>query len=205
MNIANMNTKKSKILAPYLPIFDAVVQLMQPLVEIVVHDLRKNSIAYVSGGLSARGVNDPSLLAREELDEDGFENITYSKLNFDGRLVKSISVKLDRDWLVCINCDVSVFSHMEKLSQQFLVRSKHKPKSLFKDDWQERLHVAIHDFLNQHSWTFAELSRTQKKAIVHHLYEQGAFKEKNAADYVAKVLKTARATVFNYLREGRNK
>ena len=31
-----------------------------------------------------------------------------------------------------------------------------------------------------------------------------AFKEKNAADYVAKVLGLGRATVFKYLKEWRN-
>jgi len=45
------------------------------------------------------------------------------------------------------------------------------------------------------------LGNKQKKAMVKHLYDNGAFLEKNAADYIAKILNMGRVTVFNYLRE----
>lgn len=192
-------------ISAYIPLFDALVRLLAPLVEIVVHDRESGTIHYINGGLSKRSVGDASLLERQELEHD-LDKIVYPKLNFDGRLIKSISVPLKERWLICINCDVSVFSHMQTLSQHFLpISHTHQPKSLFKSDWQERLHVAIHSFLDQNTWAFEALSRSQKRQVVQHLYEQGAFHEKNAADYVAKVLNISRATVFNYLKEGKNK
>ena len=44
----------------YIPICDAIVRLMDPLVEIVIHDIAQNSIAYISGKLSNRAVGEAS-------------------------------------------------------------------------------------------------------------------------------------------------
>ena len=49
----------------YIPICDAIVRLMDPLVEIVIHDIAQNSIAYISGKLSNRAVGEASLLDTE--------------------------------------------------------------------------------------------------------------------------------------------
>lgn len=189
-------------LSSYLPICDAIVRLLEPLAEVVIHDLASDTICYINGSLSQRKVGGPSLLA--EL-EDGLDQIVYPKLNFDGRLVKSISIPLEDKWLLCINCDVSAFNQMKTLSELFLThRDTHQPASFFKNDWQEKLHLTIHSFVQQNNWQFSSLTGQQKKVLVKHLFDCGAFHEKNAADYVAKVLHVGRATIFNYLKEWRN-
>lgn len=192
-------------LATLIPLCDALTRLLDPLVEVVVHDLTTNRIIHKSGALSKRQAGDPSLLSPDELEGD-LSQIIYPKVGFDGRLIKSVSVPIENTWLICINCDVSVFSAMKKLSEPFLAMSALEgPKSLFKNDWQERLHRAIHDFVTSRHLSFAKLNQRQKKDIIKHLYDQGAFVEKNAADYVARALSVGRATVFNYLREWRTK
>jgi predicted transcriptional regulator YheO len=192
-------------ISSYEALFNALVRLMRPLVEIVVHDLQSQAICYIEGGLSKRAVGDPSLLQADDLATE-LDKIVYPKLNFDGRLVKSISVPFEQRWLICINCDVSVFNHMQNLSQQFLALDQRVvPESLFVNDWQERIHLAIHGFLDHKAWGFDNLSHSQKKEIVQHLYALGAFNEKNAAEYVAKILSIGRATVFNYLKQWRKK
>lgn len=185
----------------YIPICDAIVRLMDPLVEIVIHDIAQNSIAYISGKLSNRAVGEASLLDMERLGN--IEQIVYPKLNFDGRLVKSVSVILEGKYLLCINCDVSIFNKMQELSSTLLQMSN-QPHSLFVNDWQEKLHVSIHAYLQNHNLSFDQLSQNDKKALTKHLFKLGAFNEKNAADYVAKVLQLGRATVFKYLKEWRN-
>lgn len=191
--------------AAYVPLCDAMVRLFRPLVEVVIHDLKTGKICYVSGKLSERKIGDQSLLDKAALVED-LQTIVYPKLNFDGRLIKSISVPIDDLCLICINCDVSIFNEMKKLSTQFVMPDMHEqPQSLFKNDWQERLHVAINGFINERKWLFKELNNRQKKDIIRNLYESGAFVEKHAADYVARTLSLGRATVFNYLREWRRK
>lgn len=191
-------------LSNYTPLCDAMVLLMQPLLEIVIHDLKSDSICYISGGLSNRQVGDPSFLEGQEF-EKGLDKIVYSKLNFDGRLIKSISVPLEKKWLLCINCDISIFNQIKDFSERFLNHcALEKSENLFKDDWQEKLHVVIHRFLAEEHWHFNELGLQQKKKLVKHLFDCGAFREKGAADYIADILKLGRATVFNYLKEWRS-
>jgi D-arginine utilization repressor len=190
------------MLSSYIPICDAIVLLMDPLVEIVIHDIAKNSIAYINGKLSNRKAGDASLLDPAGLGR--VDQIVYPKLNFDGRLVKSVSVILKDKYLLCINCEVSIFNKMQELSSALLQMSN-QPQSFFASDWQEKLHVSIHSFLQNHNLSFDHLSQNDKKALAKHLFELGAFHEKKAADYVAKVLGLGRATVFKYLKEWRNK
>lgn len=189
-------------LSNYISIANALVLLMKPLVEIVIHDLESDSICHISGNLSKRKIGDPSLLG-EDLDAD-IDKIVYAKLNFDGRLIKSISVPLSQKWLMCINCDISVFNQMQLLSQHFLHQPEEEiPTSLFKNDWQEKLHRAIHFFVNEQHWSFETLKGSQKKELIKYLFEIRAFDEKNAADYVANVLNMGRATIFKHLKEWR--
>ena len=189
------------MLSSYIPICDAIVRLMDPLVEVVIHNINQNSIVYIHGKLSNRKIGDASLLDPEGLGS--IDQIVYPKVSFDGRLVKSISVILEDKYLLCINCDISIFNKMQELSSA-LLQMAGQPQSLFTNDWQEKLHVSIHSFLQNHNLAFDHLSQSDKKTLAKHLFDLGAFHEKNAADYVAKVLSLGRATVFKYLKEWRN-
>jgi len=82
----------------------------------------QNSIAYINGTLSNRKAGDPSLLDSEGLTN--VDQIIYSKLNFDGRLVKSVSIILEDKYLLCINCDISIFNKMQELSITLLQKAK---------------------------------------------------------------------------------
>ncbi|MDF1646173.1 MAG: helix-turn-helix domain-containing protein [Legionellaceae bacterium] len=187
----------------YIPVLNAAVLLLDPLLEIVIHDLESGNICFIEGKLSNRCVGDASLLNREELEND-LSHITYPKLNFDGRLIKSISVPVDDAFLICMNCDISIFKQIQKFSELFTMSHEPSmPNSLFRQDWQEKLHVVIHTYLNEKAWNFDGLTQKQKKDVVHYLFQQGAFVEKNAADYIANVLKMGRATIFNYLKSWR--
>lgn len=190
-------------LTPYIAIGDAFVKLMYPLVEVVIHDLSTQTIKYINGELSRRNVGDDSLLDSTNLSEE-LSSSTYTKLGFDGRLIKSISVLLSGELLMCINCDVSIFNYMQQLSQQVLQKNDQYPSALFKNDWQEKLHIVLHEFITKQKWDFQNLSGAQKKEALKHLFDLNAFAEKNAADYIANILNIGRATVFKYLKEWRN-
>ncbi|KTD35699.1 YheO-like PAS domain protein [Legionella nautarum] len=193
-------------LTNYIPLCDAMVLLMEPLLELVIHDLESDTILYINGGLSRRQVGDPSLLDKDGIDKQDIGKKIYQKINFDGKLIKFTSVVLEDRWLLCINVECSLFSKMKELAEIFLkISDSSAPKSLFINDWQEKVHIATNEYLQKHELEFAHLNAANKKALVQHLWELGAFNEKKAADYVAKVLKLGRATVFNYLKEWRNK
>lgn len=191
-------------ISQYIPLCDSIVLLMRPLIEVIIHDLVSGKICYINGNLSKRKVVDSSLLALGEFEKN-IDQIIYPKINFDGRLIKSISVPVDNKYLICINADASVFSQMKNLGEVFLNTIKDsQPESLFKNDWQEKLHVAIDDFLKKQGLKFDELNQFQKKILTKYLFDLGAFAEKNAADYVANILGLGRATIFKYLKEWRN-
>jgi len=196
-------------LTPYENCATAFSTLLHPLVEVVIHDLKTQKICFITGGLkgslSQRKIGDPSLLDTEK-NENFTENIPpYSKINFDGRLIKSLSLPIQENGetiaLMCINVDISVFEQVHQLTSLLLETNQTEhPESLFKNDWQERIHKALHGFLKEKEWIFQALTTAQKKIIIHHFYNQGAFEEKNAADYIAKILSLSRATIFNALR-----
>ena len=143
------------------------------------------------------------MLGKEALND--IEQVIYPKINFDGKLIKSISVVLESKWLLCINFDISLFSQIQNLSEVILKCSGNvQPNSLFSNDWQEKLHIAIHGYLQKHNLSFEDINSANKKKLVKYLLDEGAFNEKKAADYVAKILGLGRATVFKYLKELRN-
>ena len=176
--------------------------LFGPLAEVVIHDINQNNIVYIKGNLSRRKIGDKSLLDAQPIKDLG--QIIYSKVNFDGRLIKSISIIIEEKWMVCINCDVSIFSQMQELSKTML-KIDDQASSLFAKDWQEKLHFSIHKFLTDNKLSLDNLSQSDKKNLTKHLFGLGAFHEKKSADYVAKFLGLSRATIFNYLKEWRNR
>ncbi len=203
LQISGLESIKMNI-SSYISLCDSIALLLKPLVEIVIHDLSSGTIYYINGDFSKRKAGDLSLLEPEEFEEN-IEKRVYSKINFDGRLIKSISVPLEDKWLICINADLSIFNQMKNLGELFLdTQQTNQPESLFKNDWQEKLHKAIHDFLQQQRWKFEGLTHHQKKEMAKHLFERGAFSEKNAADYIARILQLGRATLFKYLKEWRH-
>ncbi|MFO1257548.1 MAG: PAS domain-containing protein [Gammaproteobacteria bacterium] len=188
----------------YIPLCNALILLMNPLIEIVIHDLSSGTIFYINGNLSNRQVGDPSHLEPSKFEQD-LHKIIYPKISFDGRLIKSISIPIEDKWLICVNADISLFDQMKNLSELILrCSSDSQPSSLFINDWQEKLHVAIHHFVKEKSWKFEELNHAQKKVLAKHLFESGAFSQKNAPDYVAQMIGLGRATIFKYLKEWRN-
>lgn len=200
-------------LSPYIQIANAITRLFSPLAEVVIHDVSKGSIAHICGGLSKRQVGDDSLLDPHLTTAAAplWEETPYTKLNFDGKLVQSISIPLRDEagalaYIMCINCEVTVFENLQTLASAFLQKADaaaSRPEALFKNDWQERLHKAIHQYIKREGWQFNSLNNQQKKSLLKHLFDLGAFTQKNAPDYLATILSMGRATIFKYLKNWR--
>lgn len=190
----------------FLPIAEAIQRLLHPFAEVVIHDIEQNQIVAIYHPFSKRRVGDPSLLAKEEIHSLTDCIGPYEKTNWDGKKLKSVS-SLIRDQknkavgMLCINLDISVLEKFSDLITSFMSSSQlsSQPEPLFKDDWQERIHVYVHRYLQEHNLTLENLKREEKKLLIEHLYQVGAFAGKNAALYVAHVLKISKATVYNYL------
>ncbi|SMB23726.1 YheO domain protein [Serratia proteamaculans] len=195
------------MLSRYHAIADAITLLFAPYAEVALHDLASQKLVYISNNRSQRELGEDSNLS-ELQDDRGLQVIgPYLKRNWDGSQLRSISAVLRDDngdpiGLMCINLDITVLESAKAALEVFLGGNALQPQPdvLFQDDWQERINTFIHQWLQQRQQTLSSLNGAGRRAMVEALYHQGAFKGKNAAGYVAKILGIGRATVYNYLK-----
>lgn len=212
MKGASPSRKKGKrargALARYEPICDAIALLFQPHVEVVLHEIKSDSVVYIAGNFSKRVLGEPSLLQEEEYTGELDVVGPYEKINWDGRKLKSITSVLRDDegvplGLLCINADLSEFQAIVN-TLSALVRipvSKEKPEALFKDDWHERINEYVQEWTHSQGTTVAKMSNDHRRQLVIELSQHGAFGGRNAASYISRVLGLGRATVYKYLKE----
>jgi len=191
-----------------LPTAQAIERLLHPHAEVVIHDLKKNKIAAIFHPLSKRRVGDDSLFSPEEMKQLEPCLGPYEKINWDGRKMKSVSSLIydEKDQaigMLCINMDISTLYQIEQFVRELISSGQiqEQPTSLFKDDWQERLHQSVHAYLNQHQLNLNTLNREEKKKLIEHLHRLGAFKAKHAAQYIAQIIGISRASIYNYLSQ----
>ena len=195
-----------------LPIAQSFARLLHPFAEVVIHDLQNDRIAAIYNPISRREVGDPSYLERWDFTAQPDEDIIgpYEKTNFDGRILKSISLVLRNRrghavGFLCVNMDVSVFESTRNTLDIFLnnhdrtlTQSKQK---LFKDDVYEQINLFIQAYCQDNHLSLAGLSRDDKKAVILQLHQEGAFDARNATAYIARILNISRATVYNHLNK----
>lgn len=195
-------------LAIYFSVAQAINILLHPYGEIVIHDLKTRQVAAIYNNFSKRKVGDESLIE----DLENYEELpdvfpVYSKMNWDGRKMKSSTATL-RDkkgkpiGLLCINLDISKWDEVHHFLGEWLgsAGNQNQPEVLFKDDWKEKINAYVSEFLKREEVSLKALSKEKKRELIKALHREGAFKAKNAASYVADVLDLSRATIYNYLR-----
>lgn len=187
---------------------DGVATLLAPNAEVIVHDIATECVIHIANNFSKREIGDPSNLKEIEFDPQEQVIGPYDKVNWDGRLIKSISIVIrDEDGsaaaLVCINLDLSQFDQARQIltSLMNLPGDKAKPEKLFNDDWHEQINAFINAWATEQNLAVERLDREQKKALVVALDQKNAFAAKHSVNYVARVLGLGRATIYNYLKE----
>ncbi|MDQ2994516.1 MAG: PAS domain-containing protein [Pseudomonadota bacterium] len=197
----------NQVIKRQLPVAEAIARLMHPHAEVVLHDIECNCVAAIYNGFSQRQVGDISHLTEADMPKLDDCLGPYPKTNWDGRALKSVSSVLRDDagravGLLCINFDVSQLRLAQEVIDAF-VRPQamiEQPRALFADDWHERINHYVHQYLLEHQLTLDSISRSDKKNLVGHLQDIGAFSGKNSATYIARVLQISRATVYKYLK-----
>ncbi|MDP9651053.1 helix-turn-helix transcriptional regulator [Paraburkholderia caledonica] len=188
---------------------NGIAALFYPYVEVVIHDLGSQTIAYIANNLSKRELGDASAL--EEIDAAVAPDGTigpYEKLRWDGRRMRSVSIVMRDDdeepvGVMCINYNVAVFDDIKDVIDTVVSRVTlvAQPEVLFRDDWQERINTFMHTWLRERQLSLATLSRLHRRELVDALFTEGAFSVRSAANYVAKVLGMGRATVYKRIGE----
>lgn len=194
-------------LKTFVPVAEALGQLLYPYAEVVIHDLESGKVAYLVNNYSKRVVGDDSLIEEGAAIEE-FPDVfsPYFKTNWDGRRLKSTTATIRDEGgkpvgLLCINMDISFLDQCQKTISLFTGGGLggELPEALFQDDWREKISIYVQQYLNEHNLTPVTLTKAHRQKLIENLYNDGAFKAKKAADYVASVLGVSRATVYNHL------
>lgn len=210
--------KDSPTLHPYLvsqlSVLEGIAKLFHPHVEAVLHDLQSGHIAAIYNNLSKRAVGDRSAISKfvgDSIDEfpDVFE--PYHKINWDGKRFKCVSITVRDDkgkpiGLMCFNFNTDIFDRMSQNLNDLLSVAREQaqnPIEQFTEDWRGRVNECIGNYLKENHVTIKALNKEQKRAAVNRLYKHGLFNYRNAAAYISEQLSISRATVYNYLKEGK--
>lgn len=187
-------------------IAEGINKLLHPFGEVVIHDIKTNTIAAIYNPISKRESGESSYL---EIND--YRNATvigpYEKTNYDGRKLKSVSIVIKNDknelqYLLCINMDVSVFEQYRSILDHFLATSKNEEQDfLFKSDLNDKINHYIQKYCISHNLSITTLEKEHKQNVTLELKKAGALQEKNAIPYIARILNVSRATIYNYLKE----
>lgn len=193
-------------LRPHFSVARGIAALFTPFVEVAVHDLASDSVVCIVSPFSPRKTGDPSDLRGSRFVDDVDVLGPYEKVNYDGRLIKSISIVLRDDHLkpvglMCINADVTEFDAVRRTLQGFLgaAESTDETIALFKDDWHERINRFIAAWTKEQAITVDRLDRAGRRALIEALFVSGGFEGKRAPEYVAAILGVSRATLYGEL------
>lgn len=208
MSSTPLSSGSDALLERYAPIADGIAALFFPYAEVVIHDLRDSTVAYVANNLSKREIGDESSV--EEIDHADHERTIgpYEKLNWDGRRMRCVSNVLTDEagahvGMMCINFNIAVFDDVRATLDIFIKGTgiAARPVELFRDDWQDRINTFLHTWLRERQLGLNALTREHRREIVEALYAEGAFRGKSSANYVAHLLGMGRATVYKHLKQ----
>lgn len=205
-----MSREFAQLLKQYEPLIKALVDLFHPFVEVAIHDLKKGKVVAIYHNISQRKIGEPSPLKELKISISEFPDYfsPYYKQNWDGRSLKCTSITMRNKMgkpigLICLNIDVAFFQDGYQLLQTFLqVKSEaENPIEIFGSQFEEQTEGLIKQFLDETHLSLQHLNRVQKKELVQHLYRKGIFNFKNAVPFLAKKLKTSRASIYNYIKQ----
>lgn len=202
----------SKLISDYGAVCKLIARLYPGQVEVVLHDLRRGTIAVIEGNISKRAVGDESLVESGTLDADAdAADIIgpYSQTNWDGETLRSFTAVLRDEegrpsGLICVNMRTAAFSAAADLLAAFTTTDP-APRSnaLFVQDWREAANGIISDVLSQRGVTLVTARRDDKVALVAALDQAGILEMRGSPDYAAKTLGMSRASIYNLLKDAR--
>ena len=210
-NVATMleNDSRTRLTTLHGPSAAAICALLHPHAEVVLHDLSTGRSAGIWNAFSGRRVGMESLVEDDFADPAGATLLgPYEKTETDGRRLKSVTAVLpgpDRraTGLLCINMDVSRLDEAVRLLSAFAGTPEPQPASLFSGDWREAMNAALHDWLRERGLSLSALKRADRVVLVAELDRRGLFKTRNAAEHLAGLTGTSRASIYNYLADAR--
>ncbi len=200
---------RSNFLFRYIPVADAVSQLLHPNAEVVIHELFTDRVYYVANPFSGRKTGDVSLLklSAEDLEREADIIGPYEKAGDKGQTIRSVTAVL-RDYsgraqgLMCINLDYSGYEPALDLLEALIRPRQHQPhpEILFRNDWRDQIKLEIKAFLNKNQLVLTSLNLSNRRQLMSRLDEKGLFYAKKSIEQVATILGVSRATAYSDLQ-----
>jgi predicted transcriptional regulator YheO len=189
----------------YAPVVEAVVALLHPHAEVVLHDVEPDRIAAIWNSWSGRVPGDRSLITAEDLPTDGKVLGPYEKVGTDGHRITSVSVLVENGaGLLCVNLDRFPLDEAIDALSRFAAAVEPRPQALFERDWREQIALTVDAWCRDQRLARDRLSRTQRLELVRHLDALGLFATRRAAEHLALTLGISRATVYALIKEARS-
>lgn len=188
-------------------VVSAMVELLFPAVEAVLHDVRRDRIARIWNPYSGRKAGGPSLLDAAALAgvDQGAVMGPYDQVGVDGRPETSVSVPLlGGRYLLCMNFDRTPIVQVIEALQRIAAPSQPQPAPLFDRDWQSGINQVVDDWCRERHRSRQALDRNDRVAIVALLDEKGLFATRHAVAHVAQALAVSRAGVYTLRKAARD-
>ncbi|HUV74845.1 MAG TPA: PAS domain-containing protein [Anaerolineae bacterium] len=202
---------KKKIFASLKPAMVAIVDLLGPGSEVVLHDMADPdaSIVAIEGDVTGRCVGGPltdSGLASLRSPETG-RVYSYTTVGEGGRVIKSSSVFLSDDegaifGGLCINLDITPYLTFERHLQTLLKPTDDDGSAqTFGSQVGEVLETMVSDAIAGTGIPVSLMQRGDRLRVIRALEEKGAFMLKKAVPLVAELLSVSRHTIYSDLTE----
>lgn len=202
---------KNKIFASLRPAMAAIVDLLGPGCEVVLHDMSDPdaSIIAIEGDVTGRNIGAPltdSGLTSLRSPESG-RVYSYTTVAEGGRVIKSSSVFLSDEkgtifGGLCINLDITPFLTFDRHLQGLLRPTDDDvPAQTFGSDVGEVLDQMLDDAIAATGIPISLMQRADRLRVVRTLEEKGAFLLRRAMPLVAERLGVSRHTIYSDLAE----
>jgi D-arginine utilization repressor len=201
-----MVRSKLSLTASESALIDAVVALLHPSAEVVLHDVRRDRIAAIWNPFSGRKVGQAALLG-ELPEHDRSTNVVgpYEKVGTDGHRITSVSVYVaDGAGLICINLDRHPLDTAIDALSKFAAAIAPRPQELFEHDWREEISVMVDDWCRRQQLNREHLTREQRIVLITELDAKGLFAMRSASQFVARAVGVSRSTLYTLLQEARS-
>jgi predicted transcriptional regulator YheO len=198
-----------------------ISKLMGSDTEVVVHDLKKREVAYISNGeITGRDRNyriNPAVydVINNLADGEG-HLIGYASKSANGKKLRASHFMFTDDdnepsAMICVNQDTSKTEEMIKYLEDSIrirpvdERAEHEENELLDENYVQHItQKLVIEEIDQMKPNVVN-TREGKIELIRKLKYKGVFSVRDAVPYVCKVLSISQATLYNYLRELRNK
>ncbi len=210
-----MNMKDEEIFDHYLKIARVLGQMFSPVLEVVVHDLRRpeqSIIAIYNSHITGRKVGDGTsdLGYKRIKGEVPDETVNYENKSPRGNKLKSstISIRNKKGKLLgalSLNMEVSYFEEISMFLLNIASAKKEKfieeKEHFYFGSIEKEMESTIKKILLERNLANVPLNKKEKKDTIHYLITSGFFSKRKSISTAARLLQLSRPSVYRYIRE----